>query len=71
MNWAWCFGMIVLSGVPAIVGGGITFGLTNSWSAVIGWEAILFCLVVTAITKGLKNSKVDVAKAEAAHAVVH
>ncbi len=71
MIWAWCFGMIVLSGVPAIVGGGITFGFTGSWTAVVIWEAILFCLVVTAVTKGLKNSRVDVAKAEAVHAVVH
>lgn len=69
MDWAWCFGMIILSGVPAIIGGGITFGLTNSWSAVIGWEAILFCLLVAVLTKGLKKTKV--AEAEAVHAVVH
>ena len=30
MDWAWRFGMIVLSGVPAIIGGGIIYGLTES-----------------------------------------
>ena len=54
MNWAWCFGMIVLSGVPAIIGGGITYGLTESWTAVIVWEAVLFCLLVAFIIKGGK-----------------
>ena len=54
MNWAWRFGMIVLSGVPAIVGGGITYGLTESWTAVIVWEAIVFCLLVAVLLKGGK-----------------
>ena len=52
MNWAWRFGMIILSGVPAIIGGGITYGLTDSWTAVVIWEAILFCLLVGALIKG-------------------
>ena len=55
MNWAWRFGMIVLSGVPAIVGGGITYGLTESWTAVVIWEAILFCFLVTVLIKGGKD----------------
>ena len=55
MNWAWRFGMIVLSGVPAIIGGGITYGLTDSWTAVIVWEAILLCLLVAALVKGGKG----------------
>jgi hypothetical protein len=55
MNWAWRFGMIVLSGVPAIIGGGITYGLTESWTAVGIWEAILFCLLVAVLIKGGKE----------------
>ncbi len=46
--------MIILSGVPAIIGGGITYGLTESWTAVGIWEAILFCLLVGVLIKGGK-----------------
>ena len=56
MNWAWRFGMIVLSGVPAIIGGGITYGLTESWTAVGIWEAILFCLLVAVLVRGGKSN---------------
>ena len=55
MNWAWCFGMLVLAGVPAIIGGGITYGLTESYTGVIIWEAILFCLLVAVLIKGGKG----------------
>ena len=55
MNWPWYFGMIVLAGVPAIIGGGITYGLTDSYNAVIIWEVILFCLLVAALIKGGKG----------------
>jgi len=47
--------MIVLSGVPAIIGGGITYGLSDSWTAVIVWEAILLFLLVAALVKGGKG----------------
>ncbi len=67
MNWAWYFGMIVLSGVPAIIGGGITFGLTESWNAVIGWEAILLVLLVIALIKGGKPAKAHEHQLEASH----
>ena len=56
MNWAWRFGIIALSGVPAIIGGGITYGLTESGTAVIVWEAIVFCLLVAVLIKGGKDS---------------
>lgn len=56
MDWAWRFGMIVLSGVPAIIGGGITYGLTESYSAVIGWEVLLFIVLIAALIKGGKSS---------------
>jgi hypothetical protein len=55
MDWAWRFGMIVLSGVPAIIGGGIIYGLSESWTAVIVWEAILLCLLAAALIKGGKT----------------
>ena len=55
MDWAWRFGMIVLSGVPAIIGGGIIYGLTDSYGAVIGWEVVLFILLVVALIKGGKS----------------
>jgi len=55
MDWAWRFGMIILSGVPAIVGGGITFGLTESWVAVIVWEVVLLVLLIAALIKGGKT----------------
>lgn len=55
MNWAWYFGMIIFSGVPAIIGGGIIWGFTESWTAVFVWEAILFCLLVAALIKGGKS----------------
>ncbi len=56
MNWAWRFGMIVLSGVPAIIGGGITYGLTESWAGVVVWEIILLGLLVAALIKGGKTN---------------
>ena len=55
MDWAWRFGMIVLSGVPAIIGGGITYGLTESWTSVIVWEAILLCVLLAVLIKGGKT----------------
>ncbi|MGA2404173.1 MAG: hypothetical protein ABSG91_21125 [Syntrophobacteraceae bacterium] len=55
MNWAWRFGMIVLAGVPAIIGGGITYGLTESYTGVIVWEVVLFCLLAAALRKGGKG----------------
>lgn len=56
MDWAWRFGMIVLSGVPAIIGGGITYGFTESWNAVIGWEIVLVILLIGALIKGGKST---------------
>ena len=61
MDWAWRFGMLVLTGVPAIIGGGITYGITGSWTAVIVWEVILACLMATAIIKGGKKGSAHAA----------
>ncbi len=68
MDWAWRFGMIILSGVPAILGGGITYGFTESWTGVIVWEVILFILLVTVLVKGgSTREKAVEAHVEAAH----
>jgi hypothetical protein len=68
MNWAWRFGMIVFSGVPAIIGGGITYGLTDSWTAVGVWEAIVVVLLIAALIKG---GKPEDSHAAAPHAEAH
>jgi hypothetical protein len=67
MNWAWRFGMIVLSGVPAIIGGGITYGLTESWTGVIVWEVVLLVLLIMALIKGGKPSDSHSADTAEAH----
>lgn len=56
MNWAWRFGMIILTGVPAIVGGGLFFSIFDSWNAVIAWEVILIVLMGTVIIRGGKSA---------------
>lgn len=65
MYWAWCLGMLVLSGIPAIIGGGIAYAVSGSWNAVIGWEAVLLCLLIPVLIKGGRSAKVK----EAAEAV--
>ena len=55
MDWAWRFGMVILSGVPAIIGGGITYGFTDSWIGVIVWEVVVLALLVAALVKGGKS----------------
>lgn len=56
MNWAWRFGMIILTGVPAIIGGGLFFSIFNSWNAVIAWEVVLVILMGLVIIKGGSKS---------------
>jgi len=66
MDWAWRFGMTVFSGVPAIIGGGITYGLTESYPAVIAWEILVVVLLITALVKRGTTPK-DPAAAHHAH----
>jgi hypothetical protein len=54
MNLAWIFGMLVLTGVPAIVGGGLFWHLFEKWTPVIIWEVLLICLMSFIISKGAK-----------------
>jgi hypothetical protein len=57
MNWAWCFGMIILTGVPAIVGGGLAWHIFEQWTPVIVWEIVLLFTMSFVISKGGRNSE--------------
>ena len=54
MSWAWRFGMIILTGVPAIVGGGLFWHVFEKWTLVIIWEVILLFIMSFLISKGDK-----------------
>jgi len=54
-EWAWRIGMIILAGVPAIVGGGIVWAFFGNWTAVIIWEIVLLFLVSLVVSKGEKK----------------
>jgi len=56
MKWAWRFGMLVLTGVPAIVGGGVMWALFEKWTAVIIWEVVLLFIISLLISKGDKGA---------------
>jgi len=47
--------MLVLAGVPAIVGGGLVWAIFGKWTAVIIWEIVLLFLMSLLISKGDKN----------------
>jgi hypothetical protein len=55
MAWAWRIGMMVLAGVPAIVGGGLFYAAFEKWTAVVIWEIILLFLLALLISKGDKQ----------------
>lgn len=55
MNWAWVLGILVLSIVPGIIGGGLFWSFFEQWTAVIVWEIILFCAVMAIISIGVKK----------------
>lgn len=57
MNWAWRFGMIVLGGIPAIIGGGLFWSLFENWTAVIVWEIVLLFLMSIVISRGDKKAR--------------
>ncbi|NSW85431.1 MAG: hypothetical protein HPY84_03820 [Syntrophobacteraceae bacterium] len=56
MRWPWRFGMMIVSGVPAIVGGGLFYHFFENWTAVIVWEAVLIFVMSILIAKGDKNA---------------
>ena len=49
-------GMIILTGIPAIVGGGLFWQLFEKWTAVIVWEVVLLCIMSFVIAKGDRSS---------------
>ena len=68
MDWAWRFGMVIVSGVPAIVGGGLAWVFFESWTAVAVWEAVLAVAIAAAILKGPKRGgKKGAASPQGAH----
>lgn len=56
MNWAWAFGILILSIVPAIVGGGLFWHFFEKWTVVIIWEVVLLFLLSLVISKGYKKA---------------
>lgn len=56
MIWPWRMGMLILTGVPAIVGGGLMWHLFEKWTAVIVWEIALLCIMSLVISKGDKTA---------------
>ncbi|MBC7357696.1 hypothetical protein SAMN02745206_00554 [Desulfacinum infernum DSM 9756] len=56
-NWAWRIGMLVVGGVPAIIGGGLFWHLFEKWTAVIVWEIVLLFLLSVIIAKGDKRGQ--------------
>jgi hypothetical protein len=51
-NWGWRLGMLILSGVPAIVGGGILWEIFEKWTPIVIWEVVLLCLLSFVIAWG-------------------
>ncbi len=56
-RWAWRLGMLVLGGIPAIVGGGLFWSIFHNWAAVIVWEIILLFIMSLIISKGDKKAR--------------
>jgi hypothetical protein len=54
-KWAWSVGMLVVSAVPAIVGGGVVWHFVPSWGAVLIWEVLLFFFMSCILVKGEKR----------------
>ena len=56
MDFARMLGILVVFGVPAIIGGGLTFHIFHSWFAVILWEALVVFGAVTIAYKAAGKS---------------
>jgi hypothetical protein len=57
MNWPWRVGMLVLTGVPAIVGGGLCWAIFGKWGPVVAWEVVLLLIMSLVIYKGGKKAE--------------
>ena len=51
-KWSWRLGMLILSGVPAIVGGGILWQFFEKWTPIFIWEVVLLILVCAVMVRG-------------------
>ena len=51
-KWSWRLGMLILSGVPAIVGGGILWQFFENWTPIVIWELVLLILLSAVMVKG-------------------
>lgn len=51
MDIAQKIGILIFTGVPAIMGGGIVYGLTDSYTPVIIYEVLLYLAAVTLCLK--------------------
>ncbi len=51
-KWSWRLGMLILSGVPAIVGGGILWQIFDKWTPIVIWEVVLLFLLSVVIARG-------------------
>jgi hypothetical protein len=55
--WAWRIGMLILAGVPAIVGGGLVWHFVPRWGAVWIWGAFVVVVLALLLVKGGRNLK--------------
>ncbi|SFM92821.1 hypothetical protein [Thermodesulforhabdus norvegica] len=53
-EWAWRFGMIILFGVPAIIGGGLVWHFVENWVGVIVYEVFLLFVLSWVLARGDK-----------------
>jgi hypothetical protein len=51
-TWSWRLGMVILSGVPAIVGAGILWQVFEKWTPIIVWEVVLLLLLSLVLFRG-------------------
>ena len=51
-NWGWRLGMMILAGVPSIVGSGILWDIFQKWTPIIIWEVVLLLLLILFLIKG-------------------
>lgn len=56
MNFSRMLGILIIFGVPVIIGGGVVYALTHSWPATFVFEIILaFAALGVAIKGGIKT----------------
>jgi hypothetical protein len=51
-RWGWRLGMLILAGVPSIVGSGILWDIFEKWTPIVVWELVLLLLLSLFLLKG-------------------